>query len=790
MENNNKRKKTIIILLLLLLLLLIFICYKQFIGMCETNEKKGLYVRSISYDSINREIELRNSELHIRDNLTLHGEIALSKKISSSIRYRIEIYNNTNDKYYFDGLLLDNIRKRDIVTELSGLKKGRVISKGKKIICYLKFRYKHKVKNNRISTNISFIFKKQKNKDVKKAKVTNSIIKSKAEPKVNNKKTNQIAISPTAKPKDNNYINNNTVTNDYKIQNSSIFCWNISLLTSDAIDNTIEKLEQLSIKSIYVPIPDDYSSIREGLIKLYNKGYDIYKLDGDPSWFNEKEEIKRQIDKFSIYRSDLGEDVIKGIILDIEPYGSDEYQRNIPLGFETYVNTVSEIYSYCHERNIKVINTIPYWYDVYYKDKMFTSEENAKIKTNLEKLFTVSDEISVMNYYKSAMISNIEEEMALAKKYNKKIESIAEFSKPAEGVPESISFYVEQNPVQAAHDTWKKVYNYFNYKNLSFSYHNLSEILDINKELVNYEFEFVDRKNNKITDGKYTIKFNSGAEVSNNMNREFKALGGLDFTVSIANSLETSLVKEEVIDKYHIKRTYKVLVYESYVNEFYAKSSNGIDIKSGKLKITEIGTGEEMVVECRGLLGYFYVPKLISNKEYRIIYIDKYNNEYSLLNAVAKDNNEEDVVISKGNGNIEIPNDIKDSNYIVPILTFDNVLESNYQLEVYPSNNINNQALPIKEGRIKLINTRTGEVMISDNIVGSDGSGYYTRLSIEPNIRYQTYLVDSDENIIGNIESYTYGDGDRTEKIPENDTIIIPSGLDKVLYPVFTFKLK
>lgn len=215
--------------------------------------------------------------------------------------------------------------------------------------------------------------------------------------------------------------------------------------------NLIKTMKKLDINVLYQDFSTKYleSSDNDFLKEMNKKNITVYHLFGEPSWgLKNSNKIKEEIDKVSNYNKN-NKYKISGIVLDIESYTEDDFNK------KKYINILKEAYMYAKENNIKYTICIPVWF----KDK------------DLEKLIYNSDEISLMNYNIDKTVSNMKEEVKIAKKYKKKINTIYE-----------IKFNNKKHfsSYEKIENDYKKIRNNYDYP-ISIAYHHYDSIVIVDK---------------------------------------------------------------------------------------------------------------------------------------------------------------------------------------------------------------------------------------------------------------------------------------------------------------------
>ena len=183
--------------------------------------------------------------------------------------------------------------------------------------------------------------------------------------------------------------------------------------------------------------------------------------------------IKSFIDEINSYNNSSSYK-IKGLTIDSEFHTLESF-RNLTNDeqievFSNYVNAIKEAYVYAKNYNLDFVVCIPVWLD-----RLDINLLDSLIKDGC-------DYVQLMNYTKSNMVESIAEEVEIAKKYNKKIENIAELQEPGNhGVTNEISFY--NDGIEACNNKFIEIDNYYSYSLLTFSYHYYKPLISMIEEI-------------------------------------------------------------------------------------------------------------------------------------------------------------------------------------------------------------------------------------------------------------------------------------------------------------------
>ena len=199
----------------------------------------------------------------------------------------------------------------------------------------------------------------------------------------------------------------------------SVFSWYFELSNPTAFEQLAKPLEELGINRIYQLFSAEYLKGPQTPILVHNlsqKGIETVLLTGDKSWVTDGlEEFKQTIDALVSYNESVGEALqIHTIALDVEAHSLPGWKKNSKKLFRSYIELMKDAKSYANERNLRMIQIIPTFYDT-------VDEELFR-----EFLLNCCDELSIMNYNKKASFTAIATEVALCKEYDIPVETLFE----------------------------------------------------------------------------------------------------------------------------------------------------------------------------------------------------------------------------------------------------------------------------------------------------------------------------------------------------------------------------
>lgn len=251
---------------------------------------------------------------------------------------------------------------------------------------------------------------------------------------------NSIMIEDASDASEANQSNNDAEDTVNSIDNGnqtrSIFSWHFEMTNKALSETYLQTLKQLGINRVYQNISakvmrDD--EIVYLIQKLNSNGIEMIPLMGDKSWVEDGlDEYIGIIDEIDEYNESADEGMkINAVALDVEVHLLPDFKSHKKKLFKKYIEVMCEAKSYAHEKDLKVIQVIPTFYDDI-SDKLFETFIND-----------CCDEISIMNYTKSTQESAISTEVEYCINSNIPVESVFETMRDSEQyeVDENISYY-------------------------------------------------------------------------------------------------------------------------------------------------------------------------------------------------------------------------------------------------------------------------------------------------------------------------------------------------------------
>lgn len=259
-----------------------------------------------------------------------------------------------------------------------------------------------------------------------------------------------------------------------QVQKEAMYAWDdLTYRTENRVD-TLMNLEQLNISTLYQSIDkeelfsNDFVSFVQQAKRL---NIEVVYLCGQAEWAEDiqAKSMKEEIDKIVMFNQAVGPEAqIEWINFDVEPHLTQQWDDNRDELMNQFLTAMREAYAYANSKGIKVTLCIAHWLDNQYGEIVEELIKNA------------CDEISIMNYDRSDEVSNMESELAIAKKYNKRIVCIFELQKPGKHDLEPINTYYDLG-VEKAKERFEELREIFDYEGLSFAYHYYTPIIKMNR---------------------------------------------------------------------------------------------------------------------------------------------------------------------------------------------------------------------------------------------------------------------------------------------------------------------
>lgn len=259
----------------------------------------------------------------------------------------------------------------------------------------------------------------------------------------------------------------------------SMFSWDAAVMEGRENDEFISIVKKMDIGSVYQSVSAEElgsNKMKTFVRELQQENVDFYYLTGEREWGleNDGASFKKEIDKIYAYnQSSEAAEKVKGIVVDIEPYLTEEWDRSDEAGktayFKQYIDGMIEAYEQAQGKDLLILVCVPNFFDRY--------DDFARL------VALGCDGLTVMNYDRENEIEAIRGEIELARKYDKQVIFIAELQRPGEHeLVENNTYYYEG--LAALKEAFLRMGSYYDYDKLGYSYHYykpLKELLQLER---------------------------------------------------------------------------------------------------------------------------------------------------------------------------------------------------------------------------------------------------------------------------------------------------------------------
>lgn len=250
-----------------------------------------------------------------------------------------------------------------------------------------------------------------------------------------------------------------------------IFSWEPGIIDEANRFEMYEVIEQLGIDEVYQYFEDvNADNVDAHMLaqELDEMDVDLYFLAGESTWTYKPDgaPMLEEINRVAELKNSWGDNLINGIVFDIEPYTSDKWARGKEeILINNYISGMKIAYEAAREENIHIILCVPTWYDVYHNDLLI-------------ELINYSDEILVMNYGRENEYDNMIDEINYSRDLSKPIGCVFEFQAVGQYNLTNEQTYSNLG-IEAAIESFENLYRKVNYSELKFVYHYLRPIQDL-----------------------------------------------------------------------------------------------------------------------------------------------------------------------------------------------------------------------------------------------------------------------------------------------------------------------
>lgn len=249
-----------------------------------------------------------------------------------------------------------------------------------------------------------------------------------------------------------------------------VFSWNQANASDPAArEEMLGAVLSLGIREIYQEMD---SAAAPGFLRRAGElGLDVYLLAGRPEWGLQRngKNMMAQVDRVAELAAGMGQSAPKGLVLDVEPYLTDEYRKRPKPAMSRFLDALRKTYAHAQAKGVRLIVCIPYFYD-----------ENG-FEDILSGIITqASDGVAIMNYKKTDEPGQVEYELELARQAGKRVIHIFELQPPGtHDLTERNTYYGDG--LGAVWDSAARLQSRFAYERLDFALHELSSLQELLK---------------------------------------------------------------------------------------------------------------------------------------------------------------------------------------------------------------------------------------------------------------------------------------------------------------------
>lgn len=237
-----------------------------------------------------------------------------------------------------------------------------------------------------------------------------------------------------------------------KGQQNALFSWERDVMEEENRKELFDTMDKLGLHILYQNIPKYSEEEREMVLSFLQeakkRNIAVYALLGEPSYGLEADgaHMKKKLTQIQQWKEiSKEEDLIAGVLMDVEPYVTEEWKMDEVDTMTTYVSAMKSAYEMAREEHLTFGVCIPFYY-----------EENGKGELLEELIKNGCDFIAIMNYLKRDEIGQISTEMSLCGRYNKTAVIIYEMQKPGVYDLREINTYYHEG-IGAVKESAKKV---------------------------------------------------------------------------------------------------------------------------------------------------------------------------------------------------------------------------------------------------------------------------------------------------------------------------------------------
>jgi len=248
---------------------------------------------------------------------------------------------------------------------------------------------------------------------------------------------------------------------------NGLFSWHDEAFNEDERKVLFTLMKDRGLTELYQSVSKSIpaSKIKDLAKSCEENGVRLFLLVGEPEWALDENgsKLKEQIQRAAL----IG---CAGVVVDIEPGSTERWKKDRNSVMSTMTKAILNAKASAEENGLEIIVCLAYYYDDYGFEK--------EIETIVE---YGCDTLAIMNYNRRDEISQIKNEAALCKQYNKRLISIHELQEVGKHELKEINTYRNVG-LSALQDSQVKIMAAFDDQKISFALHEygaLKEMMEL-----------------------------------------------------------------------------------------------------------------------------------------------------------------------------------------------------------------------------------------------------------------------------------------------------------------------
>lgn len=246
---------------------------------------------------------------------------------------------------------------------------------------------------------------------------------------------------------------------------NGLFSWHADAMEAGRQEDLFSLMKELGLTELYQHIPHtaQREAVRKFLRAAEEEGITVYMLTGDPAWGLDSsgramtEEISRA----------AGYGGLRGVMMDVEPYLTAEWQDDPDSAMERYVQAMTAAKEAADAGGQELVACIPYFYESLGQEERLETLVNRGCHA-----------VAVMNYDKQDEADNLENEAAFAKAYGKPLLTIYELQPPGtQDLTDRNTYY--NDGLDALAESWARLERRYGDMRFSYALHEYEALKEV-----------------------------------------------------------------------------------------------------------------------------------------------------------------------------------------------------------------------------------------------------------------------------------------------------------------------